>query len=283
MEVNIEKREIKERKAAWLNPGHPNFERWERARDLSIERGKFVKSIVEKYIICKSLSVLDLGSGEGGTSIVLSELNMVSGCDLSLIRLKRQKNNSLNYFRINCDALKLSFKENTFDLIIMQDVVEHMPDVNLLVNEIYRVLKPGGFIYVSTPNKCSIINLIADPHWGFPFVSILRRKTIKKYFLKYFRKDEINRQDIPQLLSLNDIRKYFGDYFEINLELKHSVEQLLIGNRGIIWSDFHLTLIMLVNKLKMGKLLRLFSNNKIGIINKFFSPAFYLVAKKILY
>ena len=93
---------------------------------LSIERGKFVKSIVEKYIICKGLSVLDLGSGEGGTSIVLSELDMVCGLRFKFnSRLKRQKNNSLNYFRINCDALKLSFKENTFDLIIMQDVVEH--------------------------------------------------------------------------------------------------------------------------------------------------------------
>ncbi len=266
--------------AAWLNPDHPNFERWKRARELSIERGKFVKSVVEKYLVCKSLDVLDLGSGEGGTSILFSNENKVVSYDLNLIRLGRQ-NDSADYYKINGNALKLPFKKNSFDLIILQDVVEHLPNITNLIDEINGVLKADGIIYLSTPNKYSIFNIIADPHWGFPFVSILTREKIKNCFLQNFRKEEINRKDIPQLFSLKEILKYFDNYFEINLETKHSLEKLLNGDKGIIWSDFHLNLVKLIKKMRIGNLLLSLFNNKKGIINKYFNPTFYLVMKKI--
>ncbi len=279
MEVNIKNREINNRNCAWMNPRHPNFERWKRARELSIERGKFVKSIIEKYIICSGLSVLDLGSGEGGTSFIFSERNNLTAYEINLSRFISQKNNNGDFNKVNGDAVKLPFKENSFDLIIMQDVIEHLYDINDAINEIYRALKPGGFIYISTPNKYSVFNLFSDPHWGLPVISILKRKNIKKFFLKYFRRNEMNRKDIPQLFSLKDIIKHFGNYFEIKLETKHSVKQLLTGNKGIIWSDFHLGLVKSIQLLRMEKLLLLISNNKIGFINQFFNPTFYLILK----
>ena len=97
---------------AWLNPGHPNFEKWKRGRDLSIERGKFVKSIVQKYLKCENLNILDLGSGEGGTSIVFSEINKVVSCDLNPIRIERQKRNPHKFYRVNGNALSLPLKKN---------------------------------------------------------------------------------------------------------------------------------------------------------------------------
>lgn len=281
MEIKIKSQKSKYKNNAWLNPEHPNFERWERARDLAVKRGKFVKSITEKHVTCENLSVLDLGSGEGGTSVVFSELNRVFSYDLNLTRLERQRNNSATYYKINGNALKLSFKDNSFNLIILQDVIEHLPDSKLLINEIIRVLKPDGLVYISTPNKYSIFNFVADPHWGLPFVSILKREKIRKYFLKYFRKEEINRKDIPQLLSLNNIYKYLGKYFEINLDTRHSVERLLNGDKGLVWSNFHLDIIKLIRKLKVGKILVLLGNNRKGIINKYFNPTFYLTARKI--
>ena len=77
------------------------------------------------------------------------------------------------------------------------------------------------------------------------------------------------------------IQKNFGDYFKINLETKHCVQKLLNGDKGIIWSDFHLNLIKVIKKIKIEKLILLFSNDKTGIINKFFNPTFYLIMQKI--
>ena len=266
---------------AWLSHDHPNFERWKRGRELAVDRGKFVKSIIEKYLTCENLTILDLGSGEGGTSVVFAEQNRVFSYDLNLIRIERQKKYSALYYKINGDALKLSLRDNSFDVIILQDVIEHLYDPKSLINEVIRILKPGGMVYMSTPNKYSIFNFLADPHWGLPVVSILKREKIRNYFLKYFRKSEFNRKDIPELLSLNDTYKYLGKNFEINLETRHSIERLLNGDKGLVWSNFHLTIIKLIRKIKVEKFLVLIANNRSGIINRYFNPTFYLTARKI--
>ncbi|MCK7528447.1 MAG: hypothetical protein MZV64_68205 [Ignavibacteriales bacterium] len=58
--------------------------------NLSIERGKFVRSVINQQIKTTNLNVLDLGSGEGGTSRVFSADNFVVSLDLSLVKLQRQ-------------------------------------------------------------------------------------------------------------------------------------------------------------------------------------------------
>lgn len=278
MEVKV-KEKIKRKKGKienipWLNPTHPNFERWKRARDLSIERGKFVQSILLQFSICENLNILDLGSGEGGTSKILSEKNNLISFDISLTRLKRQDK---KIKRVNGSALNLPFKKNYFDLIILQDVIEHVSNPEQLIESIIFSLKKNGIIYLSTPNKISLFNIISDPHWGSPIISLLKRKSIKKYYLKYFRKDELNRTDIPQLFSLKELEKLFQNNYIIELFTKHSVKKLLEENKGIVWSDFHLLLIKIIKIFKLNLMLTKISNDKKGIINKYFTPTFYLI------
>lgn len=278
MEVKV-KEKIKRKKGKienipWLNPTHPNFERWKRARDLSIERGKFVQSILLQFSICENLNILDLGSGEGGTSKILSEKNNLISFDISLTRLKRQDK---KIKRVNGSALNLPFKKNYFDLIILQDVIEHVSNPEQLIESISFSLKKNGIIYLSTPNKISLFNIISDPHWGSPIISLLKRKSIKKYYLKYFRKDELNRTDIPQLFSLKELEKLFQNNYIIELFTKHSVKKLLEENKGIVWSDFHLLLIKIIKIFKLNLILAKISNDKKGIINKYFTPTFYLI------
>lgn len=363
--------EIKEQNPAWLNESHPNFLRWKRARDLSLARGRFVESIINQKVKTKNLSVLDLGSGEGGTAKVFSENNFVVSFDLSLVRLQRQKTtdipakgipaeevvlkyektshraksrwkfikkfssssplrltyvnfrsgseevestteNSELSFRhfdpdlsgekseshmgedfsledsiemtkpelVNGSALQLPFLNQSFDLIIIQDVIEHLSEVTNFYIEIERVLKPNGIIYLSTPNKFSIFNFISDPHFGLPIISTLKRESIKKYFLKYFRKDDYNRSDIAQLLSLKDIKNIFQNDFELSLQSKFSVQELFKGNKGIVWSGFHLKLISFCKSLKIDWFISKIANDKFGIVNKYFTPTFYFVLSK---
>ena len=292
---------------AWLDESHPNFNRWKRAREVSIERGKFVSSIINQQLDTKDLSVLDLGSGEGGTSKVFSENNFIVSFDLSLIRLQRQissviskegfypteksstnnKTRFLSSFEmtkpelVNGSALQLPFSNHSFDLIIIQDVIEHLTDMNGFYSQVIRVLKNEGTIYLSTPNKLSVFNFITDPHFGLPFISILNRQSIKKYFLKYFRKDDYSRTDIAQLFSLNELINLFKNDFEIKLYTNFSVQELFNGNKGIVWSDFHLKLIALCKFIKFDWVIKIIANNKIGIINKYFTPTFYLILKRL--
>lgn len=298
--------EVKEINAAWLDESHPNFRRWKRAREVSIERGKFVSSIINQQLDTKNLSVLDLGSGEGGTSKVFSENNFVVSFDLTLIRLKRQissviskesfypteksstnnKTRFLSSFEmtkpelVNGSALQLPFSNHSFNLIIIQDVIEHLTDMNSFYSEVIRVLKNEGTIYLSTPNKFSVFNFFSDPHFGLPFVSILKRQSIKKYFLKHFRKNDYNRTDIAQLFSLNELINLFNKDFEIKLYTNFSVQELFNGNKGIVWSDFHLKLIALCKFIKLDWAIKKIANDRLGIINKYITPTFYFTLCK---
>ena len=302
--------EVKRENPAWLDKSHPNYFRWEKSRKLSADRGKFVYSIVSQSLVCKGLTILDLGSGEGGTVKVFSQDNFVVSFDISLIRLQRQREivipkdpdlireseesvvkiqgnfspsnsfemNGLNL--VNGTALQLPFSDQAFDLIIIQDVIEHLSDTGLFYTEIKRIIKSNGSIYLSTPNKLSVFNFISDPHFGLPVISMLKRNSIKKYFLKYFRKSDYNRKDIAQLLSLIDLLNLFMNDFSININTKYSVKELFKGNKGIVWSDFHLKLISFCKIISLDIFVNAIANDHPGYINKYFTPTFYLILKR---
>ena len=261
------------------NPAHPNFERWQKARDLSLERAKFVESIIKEVTDLSGKIILDLGSGEGNTSSLLSKNNFVVSIDVKPERIKRM-DKSRTIQPLLADAFQLPLKKNSFDIIILQDVIEHIDVTDRLVEDLFSLLKSDGIIYLSTPNKLSVINIISDPHWGIPLLSLFKREQINKFFLRYFRKADYNRTDISELLSLNDIFKKFNEKFSITFFTNYSVQNLLDGGKGIIWSNFHLRIVKFVKSLGLKKILLQVANDKPGMINKFFTPTFYIVIKK---
>ncbi len=56
---------------------------------------------------------------------------------------------------------ELPIKNDFFDVIISNQVIEHLIDVDLFVEEIHRVLKPGGYAVISTENLASWHNIFA--------------------------------------------------------------------------------------------------------------------------
>lgn len=49
------------------------------------------------------------------------------------------------------DATKLPIKDASVDMVITESTLEHIPDVELAIQEICRIVKPGGFVYISVP------------------------------------------------------------------------------------------------------------------------------------
>lgn len=74
------------------------------------------------------------------------------GVDLSISALKEGK----LHRRIQGDACFLPIKDDTVDVVICSEVVEHLEEPHLMLEEIARVLKPKGKLVISTPNKESI-------------------------------------------------------------------------------------------------------------------------------
>ncbi len=264
---------------AWLDQKHPNFNRWKRGRDLRYKRAAVVKEIISSVVKCENLDILDLGSGEGGTSALFAENNNVISYDLSLLRLKRQQDFSINYPLINGRAEILPFRNSSFDMIILQDVIEHIEQPGLFIQEVSRILRQNGSVYLSTPNRKSIFNLVSDPHWGIPLLALFKRPAIKKYFLRYFRKSEMGRNDLAQLFSLTELKLLFKEY-RLYLKTAETVTILDQNPGGILWSSFHLLLFKLLRITGTILVLKKLASDKEGLINNYFTPTFYAMLKK---
>jgi len=102
--------------------------------------------------------ILDVGCGIGGTSRILAKQfphAEVIGITLSQDQAKRAQklaeDQGLNNVRFEVmDALNMTFPDNSFDLVWACESGEHMPDKAAYVNEMSRVLAPGGTLAVAT-------------------------------------------------------------------------------------------------------------------------------------
>lgn len=61
---------------------------------------------------------------------------------------------------LKASAESIPFKSNTFDSVVAGELIEHLDQPNLFLNESYRILKKKGYLILTTPNKNSWINKI---------------------------------------------------------------------------------------------------------------------------
>ena len=96
--------------------------------------------------------LLDLGSSDGGTLRHFAELRP----DISLAAADIEGHPEsypagTDFKRANFDHDALPWPERSFDRITCMHVVEHLQDPRHLISEAWRVLKPGGSLYIETP------------------------------------------------------------------------------------------------------------------------------------
>jgi len=121
----------------------------------SIEDNKHNLSIWEipvLSIIGDGNSILEIGAGSGVLTRILHKTNNVSCIDLSLSNVNKLIENGLNAYQINIESQPLPFPDNTFDKIIMIEVIEHLFEPYYPLSEIKRVLKDNGELIISTHN-----------------------------------------------------------------------------------------------------------------------------------
>jgi 2-polyprenyl-3-methyl-5-hydroxy-6-metoxy-1,4-benzoquinol methylase len=99
--------------------------------------------------------ILEIGCGFGVLSRELSRFGTTTGMDLSPkgIAIAQRLNPELAFF--SGDALTYEFRENSYDIVISSEVIEHIPKESHqhFINVIAKILRPGGFLILTTPNK----------------------------------------------------------------------------------------------------------------------------------
>lgn len=103
---------------------------------------------------CAGLRVLDVACGVGYGSVILCEAGAASvvAVDLAFDAIAANGEARQPLFT-NANACKLPFGDETFDVVVSFETIEHVPDPESLLQEIRRVLKPGGICICSSPNR----------------------------------------------------------------------------------------------------------------------------------
>lgn len=120
-------------------------------------RTRFLKTIAQ------GTRVLELGVGSGLNVAALHELNP----SLELYGVDLQdylpENHHVTFKKLNLDKETLPYEDEFFDSILIVHVMEHLHQPIALAKELSRVLKPGGCIYIESPNWVSMF----IPSFGF--------------------------------------------------------------------------------------------------------------------
>lgn len=119
-------------------------------------------------LIIKALSTLrpirlalDVGCGDGTLSMLFARYsNDVVGIELSMEGCRTAHSRGINVARADVENYGFPFRDDSFDVVIAGEVIEHMTDPDEFLQEIARVLKPSGHCILTTPNLASWYNRI---------------------------------------------------------------------------------------------------------------------------
>lgn len=135
--------------------------------DRALKEGNIFEKIFHSFRISPWLTkidysgkkVLDVGCNTGILLIPLLERGVdVVGVDIDREDVEKVKEKlKVKRFPLNraqiADARELPFSTNSFDIVLLSDILEHVGDPKSVAKEAQRVVKRGGLIYATVPNE----------------------------------------------------------------------------------------------------------------------------------
>jgi SAM-dependent methyltransferase len=119
---------------------------------------------VKEYVVSKvpqnAVTILDVGCGNGwAAKEFLPKGKQVFSLDISLTNPSKAKKlyPSTKHFGITADSFHLPFSNDLFDCIIASEIIEHVAEPSNFVKELFRVIKKGGRLIITTPYKEKLI------------------------------------------------------------------------------------------------------------------------------
>lgn len=136
------------------------YEAWDDPVALLRTEGKVKHAWISRKILKefgeKKVKILDVGCGAGFLVNEFSQRGYpVTGVDNSQDSLRVAKNydSSQSAHYLEADALKLPFPDKSFDVITCMDFLEHVTGPERYIEEMARVLRPGGVFFFHTFNR----------------------------------------------------------------------------------------------------------------------------------
>lgn len=162
-----------------------------------------IVQVLEQKLDVKHAKLLDIGTGSGYIAHHLADfVGNVTSID---VIDERKVKSGYSYIRVQDE--NMPFAPGTFNVVVSNHVIEHVKDQQLHLSEVWRVLKPGGVVYLATPNR----NWLIDPHYRVPFINWMPRRLADIYL----RALKAKRWDIRPI-TIRRIRKYVGRHQKLD-------------------------------------------------------------------
>jgi SAM-dependent methyltransferase len=153
-----------------------------------------LKRIAPYFRLPSDPVILDLGSGVGNFVVACRNRGLRAfgvepdrigqSSRLTSLQIARKRLNEATFAAAVGEHLP--FRDATFDLVIMDQVIEHVSDQKRVIAEAWRVLKPSGAIYIACPNYLRF----HEPHYKIWFFPLLP-KTLGAWYLRLRGRDPV--------------------------------------------------------------------------------------------
>lgn len=111
-------------------------------------------------LLCSAANYAEVGCGGGAVCKLVGEVANVVGMDVSAIAMENARQRCsgvpgcVRFIQASADCLPLP--DSTFDGVYSFEVIEHVWEPAIMLREMIRIAKPGGFILISAPNRFSL-------------------------------------------------------------------------------------------------------------------------------
>lgn len=109
--------------------------------------------------------VLDYGCGHASYMCDFHDRGVaISGAEITGHLVDACQNNGLDVHKVE-DFSHIPFDDGEFDIVYLMQVFEHLREPHRLLNELARILKNGGMLYLAVPNAASIWRKVFGNNW----------------------------------------------------------------------------------------------------------------------
>jgi ubiquinone/menaquinone biosynthesis C-methylase UbiE len=127
---------------------------------------RFVEPLLDAAAVSAGMEVLDVGTGPGYAAQQASDRGAsVTGVDIAdeLVALARRRHPEIRF--LVADAEELPFEQDSFDAVVSNFTINHLPQPERAVREFARVASPGGRLALSaweTPERNRLLGILID-------------------------------------------------------------------------------------------------------------------------